>query len=176
MRILYLKKKIDDRFRFLLYSALLHMNYLDIYNNYTYPPAIPSAMNHHSPSRNVLTYEWWWWFVLSKHSQLKSDCLTINHKVKAYRLMDWWIDVLMDWWIDGWIEGLRDWLIDWLRDWLLDWCTMYNVHSSVSGSPDEEDSSGLVYSFFASLKSAIYGQQRREDRNSRYKTSLRCYS
>jgi hypothetical protein len=38
-----------------------------------------------------------------------------------------------------------------------------------AGSPEEEEAggAGLVSSFFASLKSAIYGEQRKQDRSSR---------
>ena len=44
---------------------------------------------------------------------------------------------------------------------ILVFCTCF-----YSGSPEEKDS-GLVYSFFASLKAALYGEQRKESRNSR---------
>merc|ERR1712106_1215292 len=40
------------------------------------------------------------------------------------------------------------------------------------GSPDETSSTGVVYSFFSSLKSAIYGQQRKEHRSTKMKRKM----
>ena len=44
---------------------------------------------------------------------------------------------------------------------------LHTPEESLPGSPDETAGAGMVYSFFSSLKSAIYGQQRKEHRSSK---------
>jgi len=49
---------------------------------------------------------------------------------------------------------------------------LHTPEESLPGSPDEASSAGVVYSFFSSLKSAIYGQQRKEHRSSKFKRKM----
>lgn len=49
---------------------------------------------------------------------------------------------------------------------------VHTPEESLPGSPDEASSAGVVYSFFSSLKSAIYGQQRKEHRSSKFKRKM----
>jgi len=46
---------------------------------------------------------------------------------------------------------------------------LHTPQESLPGSPDDKTNNGIVYSFFSSLKAAIYGQQRREHKNYRQK-------
>jgi len=49
---------------------------------------------------------------------------------------------------------------------------VHTPEESLPGSPDETSSTGVVYSFFSSLKSAIYGQQRKEHRSTKMKRKM----
>jgi len=49
---------------------------------------------------------------------------------------------------------------------------IHTPEESLPGSPDESSNAGMVYSFFSSLKSAIYGQQRKEHRSSKMKRRM----
>eukprot|EP00092_Neocalanus_flemingeri_P012790 GFUD01013782.1.p1 GENE.GFUD01013782.1~~GFUD01013782.1.p1 ORF type:complete len:1377 (+),score=309.96 GFUD01013782.1:584-4714(+) len=49
---------------------------------------------------------------------------------------------------------------------------IHTPEETLPGSPDETSSAGVVYSFFSSLKSAIYGEQRKEHRTSKFKRRM----
>jgi len=49
---------------------------------------------------------------------------------------------------------------------------LHTPEESLPGSPDESSNPGVVYSFFSSLKAAIYGEQRREHRSSKFKRRM----
>jgi len=49
---------------------------------------------------------------------------------------------------------------------------LHTPEESLPGSPDETAGAGMVYSFFSSLKSAIYGQQRKEHRSSKMRRKM----
>jgi len=49
---------------------------------------------------------------------------------------------------------------------------LHTPEESLPGSPNKSSNSGVVYSFFSSLKAAIYGEQRREHRSSKFKRRM----
>jgi len=49
---------------------------------------------------------------------------------------------------------------------------VHTPEESLPGSPNESSNSGVVYSFFSSLKAAIYGEQRKEHRSSKFKRRM----
>jgi len=49
---------------------------------------------------------------------------------------------------------------------------LHTPEESLPGSQNKSSNSGVVYSFFSSLKAAIYGEQRREHRSSKFKRRM----